>query len=207
MIQPLAKKNQVLRQNEKYHITLCHEKKFLWFRVAKIGTRTIYNVLRQTGITFEDVDMVRCHGSFDLYRDYFKFAFIRNPWDRLVSCWLDKVIKKNAFNFSPKQYLQMQEFEKFIDYIAQKDLENSNRHYRLQSRLVNLDCVDYLGRFENFESDLNKIINVLQFGAVKIKKINKSPGRKNYREYYNDRTILKVADMYCEDIRLFSYEY
>ena len=77
-----------------YNLTISHAKKFLWYRVAKVGTRTILHHLKKQNVSL-DVE----HASFirytpSLYHDYFKFAFVRNPWDRVVSCWAEKILAK-----------------------------------------------------------------------------------------------------------------
>jgi Sulfotransferase family len=55
-----------------------------------------------------------------LYADYFKCAFVRNPWDRLVSCWMDRVVVKKGriFNFSESPHADMHRFENFVDFVS-----------------------------------------------------------------------------------------
>jgi len=137
------------------------------------------------------------------YSTYFKFAFVRNPWDRFVSCWRDKVIRRNKFELSDTE----QNLESFIDYVTKNvDLEYGNHHLRLQSRLIDLNHIDYLGRFETFETDLKEVMNLLDIEAA-IKKKNASNRKVDYREYYTERTKYKVAELYEKDIRIFNYEF
>lgn len=145
-----------------YNLTISDEKKFVWFRVAKVGSRTILDLFRQANIELNAEHPLDVHYPVNRYQEYFKFAFVRNPWDRLVSCWHDKGINHNLFDIRDKGL----GFEDFIDHIAEKvDLESGNIHLRLQSRLIDLNQIDFLGRFENFEKDLNRVMQLLGLEA------------------------------------------
>lgn len=69
-----------------YNLTISHESKFIWFRVAKVGTRTILNHLRKSNVSLDVEHASFIHYPVKSYENYFKFAFVRNPWGRLVSC-------------------------------------------------------------------------------------------------------------------------
>jgi hypothetical protein len=192
--------------DEQYNITICHEKKFIWFRVAKVGTRTIFNVFDKANITLDAEHPFLCHYPANLYRDYFKFAFVRNPWDRLVSCWHNKVIDDNYFKFSNDVRIKMQNFANFVDYVTELDINKCDLHLRLQSKLIDLNNVDYIGRFENFSSDLSEVIQTLGLGKIEIEKKNTSSTKRDYRDYYDKNLRQKVAKLYSKDIRIFSYD-
>ncbi|MEK8017306.1 MAG: sulfotransferase family 2 domain-containing protein, partial [Candidatus Parabeggiatoa sp.] len=130
-----------------YNITTSKEKRFLWFRVAKVCTRTIVGHLDNHNIPLEAAHPHRVFYSPKYYQNYFRFAFVRNPWDRLVSCWLSKAIHLNRkggrnrdiFAFYGKSPEELQKFEDFIDFISTLDLETSDAHFRLQCRLIDLN--------------------------------------------------------------------
>jgi len=190
-----------------YNVTICHEKKFIWFRVAKVGTRTIFDVLNRADIKLDAEEPFNCHYPVKLYKNHFKFAFVRNPWDRLVSCWQNKVIKKNAFNFPEETYPQMKSFNNFVNFVAQVNINNCDNHFRLQSRLIDLNHIDYIGRFENFENDLKTVLTKLDIKDMTIDKKNATVDRKPYQEYYNEELKQRVARIYARDINLFSYKF
>lgn len=87
--------------------TICHEKKFMWFRVAKVGTRAILAHLKRNRVELAAGHANNVYCLPPHFRDCYKFAFVRNPWDRLVSCWLNKVVNSNCFNFSKSTYVRM----------------------------------------------------------------------------------------------------
>jgi len=192
---------------ERYNITICHEKKFLWFRVAKVGTRTVFDVLEQANINLDAELSMKCHYPINKYKEYFKFAFVRNPWDRLVSCWLNKVVNANYFQFSADRLLEMQKFENFVNFVADHNIERCDHHIRLQSKLIDLNNVDYIGRFEDFEEHLLKVIQLIGLDSINIKQKNASKNRTNYRQYYDESLRNKVAEIYGKDINIFSYDY
>ena len=66
--------------------------------------------------------------------------------------------------------------------------------------------VDFIGKFENLESDYDYICEKLNIKDHKLPHKNKSK-RKNYREYYNDSTKQIIADWYKKDIDYFNYKF
>ena len=147
------------------------------------------------------------HYPINLYRDYFKFAFVRNPWDRLVSAWLNKVVDCNYFGFNESDLEKMGSFGNFVDYVSTLDIENCDLHLRLQCRLIDINHIDYLGRYESFSLDLTKVFEVLGIDQKDFVRRNASQKRKSYQEYYNERLIEKVSQIYRKDIQVFGYEY
>lgn len=95
----LAAKVPLLPSTRKYNLSISNKYKFIWFRVAKVGTRTIFSRLADDGLTLDLESPYGIHYIPKLYGEYFKFAFVRNPWDRLVSCWQNKVVQMNYFKF------------------------------------------------------------------------------------------------------------
>jgi len=187
----------------RYNLTISDKSKFVWFRVGKVGSRTILDIFRQANIELAAEHTHNIYYPVNIYKDYFRFAFVRNPWDRLVSCWRDKVVRRKYFGLSEGE----NDFESFIDYIvANVDLETGDSHLRLQSSLIDLNHIDFLGRFEKFKDDLTEVMNILDVNAV-IKKRNASPRKADYREYYSEQTKDKVAKLYKKDIQIFNYEF
>src|SRR5688572_1984937 len=87
-----------------FHMTISPSHHFIWYRVAKVGTRSILAMLDAADVEHFDSDLrVESRWLYRLgrYRDYYRFAFVRNPWDRLVSSWADKVVDSNLFGFAP----------------------------------------------------------------------------------------------------------
>ena len=191
----------------RYNITICHEKRFIWFRVAKVGTRTIFNMLEQAKVHLDAEHAMSCHYPARLYRNYFKFAFVRNPWDRLVSCWKDKVVRSNLYGFPAEQLERMQEFSNFVEYVEQLDIERCDYHLRLQQKLVDVNNVDFIGRFEQLDDDLLKVMQRIGVGTDSIDRKNVSANQKSYKEFYDESLKQRVAELYHSDIAVFQYEF
>lgn len=192
---------------EKYNLTICSEKKFIWFRVAKVGTRTILDALIQSSIYLDAEHPYNCYYPRSNYKDYFKFAFIRNPYDRLVSCWFNKVVDSNYFKFSNETLLEMQNFKNFVHFVENQNIEKCDHHIRLQSKLIDLNEIDYIGRFESFQKDLSHVLKSISIENQTISKINSTNNRLHYKEYYDEDLITRVAKIYEKDLNLFSYEF
>lgn len=191
----------------KYNLTICGSPKFIWFRNAKVGTRSTFQAFDDAKVKFIAESPSNCYYSPDIYKDYFKFAFVRNPWDRFVSGWLNKVVKKNRLDFSPSTLKEMLQFENFVNYYSELDLDTCNRHFRSQNKLIDLNEIDFIGRMESFNEDLKEVFRILGLPDTPIPVRNKSNQKSSYHTYYTDDTKQIVSDMYRKDIQLFGYTY
>ncbi|KHD08080.1 hypothetical protein PN36_16185 [Candidatus Thiomargarita nelsonii] len=208
--QTLKKKRteRLMPSSHQYDVTISEAKKFIWFRVPKVASRTIYDHLREQVMPLECEHPSRIDYPVNLYKNYFKFAFVRNPWDRLVSCWYNKVIDDNAFKFNETEHANLQQFEYFVNYVASLNIENCDPHFRLQSRLIDLNWIDYIGRFENFEEDYSLVCQKLGLSLNHLTHRNpSSKTKKHYREFYTKALRDKVYKIYLKDIQTFGYQF
>lgn len=144
------------------------------------------------------------------HEKYFKFAFVRNPWDRAYSEYL--YMKKMHCECNQEE-AQMS----FKDYIKNNFKCSWRDHVSPQYEfLVDSSgeiAVDFLGKFENFQEDLGKVLR--KIGADQFEKIplinktrtimekNKNP----YWLYYDDETQEIVGSKYKKDVDLFGYNF
>ena len=191
-----------------FNISVSHSHKFVWFRVAKVGTRTLLDEFNKSNIETVKSHQRMIPYSSGMYSGYLKFAFVRNPWSRLVSCWKNKVVDANAFNLEVELLEELRQFPAFVAYVKDLDLAKTDVHLRLQSTLIDHENISFLGKFENFVPDVIRLFDCL--GETK-----ETIGRKNtsiinpgvYKQYYTSSEIKEVEKMYIADVELFGYKY
>ena len=144
----------------------------------------------------------------DIWKNYFKFTFVRNPWDLLVSLY-SHYVRINRMN---------QTFEEFLEQtVSVKDPFNKsdNKYHVRYNSLTNMDwisdengnqLVDFVGRFENLQEDFNTICDKIGIPHQKLPHKNKSK-HKHYTEYYDPITKQIVAEKYAKDIEYFGYKF
>jgi len=184
-----------------YNITASDKHQFIWFRVAKVGTRSILEILHnRTELSISGYNIpFKAHES----NDYFKFAFVRNPWDRVVSCYHKQVLPK----FNPHyQKCFDKDFDFFVDFIDSQDLSACDIHIKLQTTLIPIQEVDFIGRFERFAEDLRYVLDRIGMTDAQIVHKNRSE-HKHYSAYYTKRTKRIIAKKYKKDIQAFSYTF
>jgi len=188
-----------------WHMTHSNQQRFVYFVTPKCATRSILAVLEsQTKITLKEG-----YRPFNKKWDnYFKFAIVRNPWDRLLSCFLDKTKKCVGSKWELPDYSKYKQssFKTFVRKISSTNLKTCNNHHRLQAVLVPYSECDFIGRFENLQEDFNIICDKIGLPKQKLAHQNKT-NHKHYTQYYDDETRELVAKMYALDIKVFGYEF
>jgi hypothetical protein len=189
-----------------YNLTIGANPRFVWFRNAKVGTRSIFAALDAAGVQYTADSPMRSYYNVDDYVDFFKFAFVRNPFDRLVSCWQNKIKKRNAFDLPPEVREDLFSFSRFLDYVSAHDLTNCNTHFRLQSCLIDLNEVDFIGRMEHFEQDIKTVFQLLDLPMSEIPHNNKSKPLEKTESVTTRENFQRCYDLYRKDFQLFGYE-
>ncbi len=190
-----------------YNLTISHHARFVWFRVAKTGTRSFLHALRLNDVKLDAEHAMGVHYQPRRYGEYFKFAFVRNPWDRLVSCWHNKIIDQNWWKLSDERRQHYSHFPHFVDYVSTLDLDHCDVHLLRQSAVVYLNYVDYVGRFESIAKDMPFVLEKLGLVVDPLPKLNASKSRADYQTYYDDRLAGRVHDLYRRDISIFDYQF
>lgn len=135
-----------------------------------------------------------------VYRDYFKFAFVRNPWDWQVSLYFYMLERKN--HFQHKLIKSMSSFEEYIHWRVFNDKQ-------LQKDFVTDEggnlIVDFVGKYENLEQDFQVVCTRTGIDE-KLPHLNQSSHR-HYKKYYNKRTRDLVHKAFREDIEFFHYDF
>lgn len=149
------------------------------------------------------------------FNSMFRFAFVRNPWERLVS---EYIYRKYPYTFHDFLFKFFPEPES-NNYTEGTDL---HRHIIPQSDFLYNSkgelLVDFIGRFENLSVDFAKVTKLITGHHLtlphknksnsKLKKLlNFSKKNKHYSEFYNKQSRSFVENLYRKDIELFGYEF
>ncbi|MBF0119799.1 MAG: sulfotransferase family 2 domain-containing protein [Desulfobacterales bacterium] len=141
--------------------------------------------------------------SQDIYNSYYKFAFVRNPWDFQVSMYI--FLK----NMKYKPICEISTFEEYLDWVVKTKNPYPKGATKLQKEILTDDdgniIVDFIGRYENLQKDFDHVCNVLNISAT-LPLLNNTV-HKEYQSYYNDKTRKIVDDHFKADIQLFDYKF
>ena len=148
----------------------------------------------------------------EMFDQSFKFTFVRNPWDRLVSAFffLQKSDLERNRRFARRNLSAFTDFDSFVrQWLTRKSIW-SFTHFLPQHHFICIDQrlgVDFVGFYENLPEDFAIVAKKIGRPAG-LRDENRLGGRaKDYRQYYSDETRQMVADVYAEDIALLGYSF
>jgi hypothetical protein len=162
------------------------------------------------------------------FQQWFKFSFVRNPWDRLVS----EYVYSHLGRYSFEQFL-MKHFPT-PENDCYKSHADDYRHVIPQHQFLfdneGRQLVDFIGRFEHLDEDFKHVANQLGIkGEIHLPRKNSAKRqfrrllekngltgnkgritsfrRPEYRAFYNQESHDFVAKYYAQDIKRFGYDF
>jgi hypothetical protein len=204
-----------------------HRHRFIFAAIPKTGTHAVRQALReqlddgdieQVGLfvnkrfPWEDLAAIQ-HGHLPLrqvrpylgeeaFAGYFKFAFVRNPFDRFVSYC--------AFMLRGGELFQQQPRVVMRHFLFRAPPAHHILFQPQASVLVDEDgktlLADQVGRVEDMQGSYDAICMRIGIPSRPLDRVNGS-SRGDYRHYYDQTLIDGVAARYAQDLELFGYTF
>lgn len=236
---------------------LCHQHRCLFVHVPKTAGQSVEAYFRQhLGLSADERDILLLsrntdprrgppqlshlkaaeylsggHVTPEQFTAYYKFSFVRNPWDRLVSFYK---YRGHAYRYDFKTFL--------FKHMPKPGWTNDYCHVTPQYDFLYADgrcLVDFVGRFESLQQDFEQVCEAANLPVSTLPHINKAikqysvlsvlrgephkiirnlkriarHGRlarntfAHYSEYYDHEAREFVASLYRQDIVTFGYEF
>ena len=221
------------------NISLLHH--YIYFAVDKVANSTIkqclfeieYSSVGKNPLTLFDKRCSPLLSPYQLPDDlkqevfrsdkYFRFAFVRSPYSRLLSCYLDRIQRRTS---NPRRDLNKElkkrgldpaevSFEDFLRVVCEQPSAIQNSHWRRQYDDLCFDLIrfDHIGKFENLWKEM-AYVSERVFGALmpqmRDRGINKAPrsthSDQHVRNYYTQELADLVYESYSRDFESFGYE-
>lgn len=140
------------------------------------------------------------------WEEYYKFSFVRNPWERLVSVYFYCKKRNETIIKSLRQHgKQFQTWAPIILGRRKPEYYLASQLSRITDKQGNI-MVDFIGRNEYFARDIAIIQEKLNRPLAPPQYVNVS-SHKHYSAYYTPTLIKLVEEVYKEDIEYFNYKY
>jgi hypothetical protein len=203
-----------------------HQNRFIFAAIPKTGTHSVRHALREH-LGPDDMEQARLfvekkfpipeiarmgHGHVSLaevrpflgeqmFDDYLKFAFVRNPFDRFISYCAFATSREGSFERDPKRV--MRHF--LFTAPPHQHIIFRPQHMFITDAGGNL-LADEIGKVEEMQLSYDRIAARIGIASTPLDHANRSR-RGDYRDYYDQELIDGVARIYGRDIELFGYDY
>ena len=137
----------------------------------------------------------------DPWRDYFKFCFVRNPYERVVSDYIWR-IESRARKIGFRDFLLRMLNEDFSGNAIDAHYDNWPI-YTIGEKVA----VDYIGRYEHLHSDFNEVLAKLNLPIPNFLNQEKKIKNYDYRTYYSSTDVELVAKIFRKEIDHFQYQF
>ena len=179
------------------------KKTFIKKTITDDNNGKIHDVLMKN--TFQKIPII-VHNEYDF------FTFVRNPFDRIVSCYVDKFIKEKHRGRDTMYYddylfgylASTKDFTDFISRIVKIPFFLSDRHFLPQTRLIPSQAFSTISimKFESLEEDFKSIKD--RFDLEDLPHYNHSE-KVDWRLFYTKETANLVYQYYKDDVDNFGY--
>jgi len=228
------------RINYSMNISLKH--KYIFFETPKAGCSTIKRRLHSIELLdtpFSSPENVHNRSTSPLIapvqlprkqlndmlnnHNFFKFSFVRNPFTRTLSAFLDKIVRNEPQKLSflkaagraESEFETQISFREFLDVLASTNPKQMDPHWAPQSQLIFFDLIDYsfVGRFESFEADWSVVSRMIFSREIReaapplqVVDMHRTNATNKLADFYDGECVDLVREIYKEDFLAFSYD-
>ena len=182
-----------------------HDPEIGWISIRKKGMLNYYMSSK-----IHDKEMKITKAQWD---SYFKFTFVRNPYEKVVSAWKFAMETDKLFKFPPVFSL--------LDFLKTKDTTTNYTYTHgfitQTDHLLNLEDkldIQYIGKFEDLNEELCNVLfklgikKITHYGMIKGNfVVNLRKGKKtSYDRYYNQEALELANELFKDDFANFHYK-
>lgn len=231
-----------------YRINVSVDLGFIYVETPKVTCTTIKATLKSAlGLPIAPDDIAAIHDMrdariakprdnlpafFRLLRtpSAFRFTFVRNPYTRVLSAYLDKIAAKGAGAIHRSEQLVARaererverrrelmlpqsgevSFRRFVDVLLTTDPAKMDSHWKPLHLLTRPDLIryDHIGRFENLDADMDAVLARLSLDAANYRRHqdHRTDAAARLRRHYDRETEAMVREIYARDFELFGYD-
>jgi hypothetical protein len=177
---------------------IVHDCKLIFIHINRTGGVSIESAFGQPKMDHSlPHDIIKKIG-WKKWNEYFKFAIIRNPWDRMVSVYCNR----------KRWYRKMPNFE---EWLIQTQIRHQTK-FQYDNEISQLKwivnkkgkiLVDFIGRFERLKEDFQHVCE--QIGIQKKLPHKNQSRRSVYQTYYSNSSRKLVEQKSKKEIEKFGY--
>jgi Sulfotransferase family len=208
---------------------------FLYFEVPKVACSSIKRTLQLLEATSEIGAPSNIHDKKNspligplssglTYEQLFtssnliRFAFVRNPYSRILSCYLEKIVSdemerrhhQKLLGFMQTEPVTLLEFLQAVDKMSDR---NREIHWKSQAGLIKDITIQYhyIGRFEQLERDFRHALTKIgvQPEAILLETIthHATNAQSKLKEFFGATEMALVQKIYETDFRRYNYSF
>ncbi|MEM6408711.1 MAG: sulfotransferase family protein [Pseudomonadota bacterium] len=223
-------KNQ--RPHLDYLVNWSPKHRFIYVETPKVACTTVKRVLQRAeveGDTARLPDNVHDRASSPLKKPsedldgFIKdledpgvllFCFVRDPFTRALSCYLDKFVSNQweRNRLGPELGFERGEevsFERFLRAVADQEPMQRDIHWMTQCDLIRPRKMkyDFIGRFENFAADFQSVLTALQLdgGEETSQRHNVTDASGKAASHFGPEEVSLVRSIYAADFDHYGY--
>jgi chondroitin 4-sulfotransferase 11 len=196
---------------------IIHEQKLLFIHIPKTAGTSIeslfYPNAEFVNVPYKHFTLRQYLDEMPICRSYFKFTFIRNPWDMTASMYKyargrDDFGKRypHLLNMSFNDWIRSEFFKspviRYVNIGIHGGQDGSFFDWFTDAR----SGIDYIGKYESLQEDYDCICEMTGMPKKVLPVVNRSSGI-GYADLYEKDTVEIVHKKYAREIRLFGYKF
>lgn len=195
--------------NANYLLETHRNKDYLFIHINKTGGSSISQALGEKEQTHLSADTIMNFIGHENFKEKFSFAFVRNPYDRVVSQYHYR-LQNNQTNLRTENI-------SFEDWMMKTYIEKDPRYFNYPlmfqpqldwiSDYENKLLIDFVGRFENIEEDFRHVCTEIGKENLSLPHHRKSKRKRNYKDYYSRETKKIITQVFEKDLDYFKYSF